>query len=118
MTIATSWGSVGRFQIFLKLGCFGIWLTLDFVDLSQQKVCPGFAPCLVDLRRLQRDPLCVGQSMQRKVRASSIEISMGIAGRIKSKGSVGKAEHLFPSLIDRTKIRKAEIGRKIAGVNS
>jgi len=44
----------GRFQIFPQLGGFGIRLTLDFIDLSEQEVCPGFAPGFVDLCRLER----------------------------------------------------------------
>jgi hypothetical protein len=56
----------GRFQVFLQLGCFGIWLTFDFIDLHQQEVCPEFALRLVDLNSLQRALLCFGQRCKPK----------------------------------------------------
>jgi hypothetical protein len=71
-----------RFQIFLELGRFGIRLALDFIDLSQQEVNPGFAPGFVDLRRLQSALLCFGQMMQPEMRASNVEIETGIAREI------------------------------------
>ena len=56
--------------------------------------------------------------MQGKVRAGSIEIGVGIIGWIQSNGTLGEAERLLPSLLDRTKIGEAEIGGKIVGVSS
>jgi len=81
-------------------------------------VCPGFALGFVNLGCLERAALGFGQPMQGKVRAGSIEIGVGIIGWIQSNGTLGEAERLLPSLLDRTKIGEAEIGGKIVGVSS
>jgi hypothetical protein len=53
--------------------------------------------------------------MQAKGCSSSVEIGVGTVGRIRSNRGVGKVEHLFPSLLGRTKISKAEISRVFRG---